>query len=68
MVDNLLVLPELVVLPVGAAPGVPVDEATRVAEELVNALEGAGDGVPDPPAAADSCANPIDGGLLLYTE
>jgi hypothetical protein len=68
MSGHLLVLlpPELWIVPVGAAPGAPVDVGTR---EVVNTVDDGEEGaVPDPPAAADSCAKPMDGGLLRYTE
>jgi hypothetical protein len=49
--------------PVGAAPGEPVPP------EVVNTVTAGGaEGAPEPPAASDSCANPIDGGSLRNTE
>jgi hypothetical protein len=69
MIEHLLVVvvpPELLLVPLGAAPGAPVDEGL---DRLVNTVDGAEEGaVPDPPAAADSCAKPMDGGLLRNTE
>lgn len=65
----LLLPPELRLVPVGAAPGVPV-EGTREVDVPVVSVPGCevkGD-APDPPAAVDSCANPTDGGLLRNTE
>lgn len=68
MIEHLLVL-VLLGVPLGAAPGAPVDEGTREVDGLVNTLDGAEEGAaPDPPAAADSCANPTDGGLFRNTE
>jgi hypothetical protein len=58
--------PELLPIPLGAAPGVPADEETRKVDGLVNAVDGMeGAAVPDP---VDNCANPTDGGVLRKTE
>ena len=65
-----LVFPEFWLVTAGAAPGVPDDEWTVVVEggSVRTVDEAEAGAVPDPPAAADSCAKPTDGGLLRYTE
>ena len=59
---DLLGLPDEEPVFVVDAPGVPSDDVSEGSEDEEEAF------APDPPAASDNCANPIEGGWERNTE